>query len=163
MGSLLSSLVSDWRHQVERHRNRPFLEATMAACSLVAIADGEITLSERIRVDRIVETLDALQVFDPHEAVDLFNDFTQDILDNPRVGRERAMRALKTVASDPPTASLLIRICLAIAESKGGKSLVSQIEIVMLCSLLDVTPAECGLYIEHSPDALLGQEDSETR
>ena len=60
----------------------------MAACALIAISDGEITFSERIRVDQIVETLDALKVFDPHEAVDLFNDFTAAIRKSPKHGRE---------------------------------------------------------------------------
>ena len=57
-----------WR----RHHNLPFLKATMAACALVATANGEVSFSERVRVDQIIETLEALQVYGPHEAVNIF-------------------------------------------------------------------------------------------
>src|SRR5262245_24432352 len=106
----------------------------MAACALVAVADGEVSFGERIRVDQILGALEALQVFDPHEAVNLFNDFAEQILASPQKGRERAIAALKAVADDPTKAALLVRIFLAICEVSGErKSLVKQIEVVMLC------------------------------
>lgn len=148
MPGFFQSLMRDYRLQVERRRNRQFLDATMAACSLIAIADGEVTLAERIRVDRILETLEELKVFDPHEGVNLFNDYCRAIQDSPKEGREKAVRSVKSMAGDPETAELLIRICLAIAESRGEKPLVDQVEIVMLCSLLGVDPEQRGLYVD---------------
>ena len=46
MAGLLGNLLSDYQTQLQRHRNRPFLEATMAACALVATADGEVSFAE---------------------------------------------------------------------------------------------------------------------
>ncbi len=146
MAGFLRTLITDYQTQLQRHRNRPFLKATMAACALVAIADGEVTFGERIRVDQILDTLEALKVFDPHEGVDLFNEFAEAIFASPRAGRENAVKVVKSVAHDPETADLMIRICLAIAEAEGEKTLVDQIEIVMLCALLGVDPKEHGLY-----------------
>jgi tellurite resistance protein TerB len=155
MASFLSELLGDYRTALERHRNRPFLKATMAACALVAIADGDISLSERIRVDQILDTLDELRVFDPHEAVDLFNEYVAAIRSSPRNGRAEAMAAVQEVAGDLETAALLMRVCLAISEAGGVKPLVSQIEVVMLCSLLGVEPKACGLYTDRSPEDIL--------
>ena len=150
MAGLLRTLLTDYQKELERHRNRPFLRATMAACALVATADGEVTFGERIRVDQILETLEALKVFDPHEGVNLFNEFTENTLADPKQGRDDAIRAVQAVAGKPDTADLLIRICLAISAAEGERSLVTQIEIVMLCDLLEVDPKDRGLYIDES-------------
>jgi tellurite resistance protein len=56
------------------------------------------------------------------------------------------MKAVEAFAEEPESASLLIRICLAIAEADGQATLADQIEIVTLCSLLGVDPEGMGLY-----------------
>jgi tellurite resistance protein len=156
VAGFLRTLISDYQVQMQRHRNRPFLEATMAACALVAVADGEVTFGERIRVDQILGALETLKVFDPHEAVDIFNQYAEGILSSPRQGRERAIEALRPVSEDPEKSALLMRIFLAICEVNGeGGSLVKQIEVVMLCSLLGIEPKDCGLYIDGGQKDLL--------
>jgi len=155
VSGFLTTLLNDYATELERYRNRPFLKATMAACALAASASGEISFAERIRIDQILMTLDALKVFDPHDGVDLFNEYAQRILDAPRVGREHALTAVRTVATDPAKAALLVRICLAVAEARGEKGLIEQIEIVILCSLLKVDPGVVGLYTDHSPSDIL--------
>ena len=72
MSGFLSVLKDQYHTYMERHHNLPFLKATMAACALVATANGEVSFSERVRVDQIIETLEALQVYGPHEAVNIF-------------------------------------------------------------------------------------------
>ena len=124
-----------------------------------AVADGAPSLSERIRVDQVVDTLDELKLFDSNEAVDLFNDYCQAILTAPQAGRQRAIDAVKAVTSDAETAELLVRICLAVAEAKGEKNLADQIEIVTLCSILEVEPRFAGLYTSPEGENLLQRED----
>lgn len=148
MAGFLSSLITDFQVQMERHRNRPFLRGAMGACALVASADGTVSFSERVRIDQIVETLEALKVFDPHEAVDLFNEFTDAILEDPKSGRAKALEAIQSVGDNPETAQLLIRICVAVSEAKSERLLVDQVEIVMLCTVLGVDPKEFGLYAD---------------
>lgn len=150
MAGFLHSLLEDYHAVIERHRNRRFLNAAMAACALAACARGEVTFSQRIRVDQILDTLERLKVFDPHEGVDLFNDYAGAILDSPRSGQERAKGAVQAFTEDPETAAVLVRICLAVAEASGDASLSQEIQIVMLCSLLGVTPQHVGLYMDGS-------------
>ena len=151
MSGFLDNLTSFYQERLARLRNRPFLKATMAASALVAIADGSVTFSQRMRMDQILETLTALKVFDPHEGVDLFNDYVREILDSPKEGREAAIRAITAGARDEESKRLMIRVCLAISEASGEIGLVEQIEIVSLCSLLGVDPGTCGLYTDVSP------------
>jgi len=131
--------------QLERHHNLPFLKATMAASAVVAIADGSITFAQRVRVDQVLETLEALKAFDPHEGVELFNQYAEAILDDPKSGHAEAVKAIRPMANNPDIARLLIRACRAISEANGEISLVEKIELITLCSLLNVEPADCGL------------------
>ncbi len=155
MSGFLASLQNDYSSLMARHRNRPFLKAVMAACSLAAVADGEVSFSERMRVDQILQTLEELKVFDPHVAVDLFNGYSAAILASPKRGRKKALKAVQAVTQNADTAELLIRICLAVAEAKGKKGLIDQIEIVTLCTILGVEPKFAGLYTDGSSDALI--------
>lgn len=158
MSGFLESLTHFYEEQLTRLRNRPFLKATMAASALVAIADGSVSFSQRMRMDQIMGTLTALKVFDPHEGVNLFNDYVQGILDSPKEGREAAVRAVTAGAKDDETKRLMVRVCLAISEANGEISLVEQIEIVSLCSLLNIDPGACGLYTDVSPRDLLAPD-----
>lgn len=156
MTGFLQSLKDQYRANVERHQNLPFLKATMAACALVATADGQVSFTERVRVDQIIETLEQLKAYDPHEAVDLFREFADQILASPKDGHSAVLKELDWVKSNAETAQLLIRICLAVGESNGETSLVDRIEIVSLCSWLDVDPEGFGLY-QH--ELLMQRED----
>jgi tellurite resistance protein TerB len=146
MAGILKSLVDNYQAHLERQRNRPFLDGVMAACALVATADGEVSFAERVRVDQILATLDALKVFDPHEGIDIFNEFTDAILANPAEGHETAFQAMADVAQDAENGALMVRICCAISEANGEKSLADQIEITSICSRLGLDPGNCGIY-----------------
>jgi len=160
LSGFLSSLITDYKAQIERHKNRPFLDGTMAACALIAIADGEVSFSERIRVDQIIDALDALKVFDPHEAVDIFNGFCTDIISSPKQGRDKAMQAMRAAADTEEKAALMVRVFLGICESGGKSSLAKQVEVVMLCSMLGKDPKDLGLYIDNPGEAIFTGQDS---
>jgi len=146
MSGFLTSLINNWQDALERHRNRPFLEAAMAACAVIATDDGTVSFAERVRVDQILETLDQLNIYDPHEGGDIFNEYVDEIEKSPKAGHARVMEALEAFSGEAESASLIIRICLAVAEADGQATLADQIEIVTLCSLLGVDPDGMGLY-----------------
>jgi tellurite resistance protein TerB len=148
----MSGLIDDFKHYLAKrllhHRNYPFLSATMAACALVDAADGEVTYLERVRVDQVMETLEELQVFDPHEGVDLFNKFIDEIRAEPSGGRQSALKTvLDETDKHPEKAELLIRVCMAVSEVDGKIPISDQTEIVRLCGELGVEPGDCGLEL----------------
>lgn len=151
----LATLKKNHQLQMERNHNRPFLEGVMAACALIAIADREVSFGERVRVDQILETLDALKIFDPHEGMDMFNNTIDDIRESPEEGRNRAYETLKAVAVDDETKKLILRICLAVSAADGKNQIVDEIEIVSLCSRLGIDPKDCGLYVDKSKEEFL--------
>lgn len=145
MSGLFANLMQGLQNQAERHRNRPFMEATMAACALVATADGTVSFSERHRIDQILERLDQLRVFDPHEAMNVFDDFIQELQDNPEAGRRAALQRLAKVAEDKDSSRLMVRICCAVSEADGNFSAAERRQIEAVCRALGLTLEDSGL------------------
>jgi tellurite resistance protein len=147
MSSFLNKLTELYQERLAKHRNRPFLQAAMAACALVAMANGNVSFRQRIRIDQVMETLEALRTFDPHEGVNLFNECVTAMQNSPRTGHKTAMELiLKETLAHPEKAELLIRICLAVSEVDGVIPMTEQIEIVGLCGRLGIQPDRLGLY-----------------
>ncbi len=145
MAGLLQSTLDGLRREIDRFRNRPMLNATMAATALVAIADGVVSFSEQNRVDVVLQNLKALSVFEVHEAIDLFNDHVEAIRSNPEEGREQAMKAVIRLADQPTEARLLVRVCLAISHADGNVSAQEQQAIEEICQSLGIDPQSVEL------------------
>ena len=116
---MIVELVDDLRLALERMKHRPFLEATMATAALVAHSDGEVRLSERTRLDDILENLDLLKIYDVHDAVDLFNRYVDRLEADGGVAQEDALNDIGKIAGNPEEADLLVRIGLAISCADG--------------------------------------------
>lgn len=119
MADMLQALTRGIGAMARRHNKRPLLRAAMASCALVAHADGAISFSERIRLDAILDTLDELKVFDPHEGVEMFVNFVDELRADPISGRQRALDAIKPFARDRHATELLMDICVSIAVADG--------------------------------------------
>ncbi len=144
MGRILTSLTEAYQEQLERHRNRPFLRAAMGACALVSMANHVVSLRDRMRVDQLLETLDKLQVYDPHEGVELFNEFVAELRDSEPEGRAHVYQAIDDeVAEEPDKAELLIRICLAVSEEEQGVPAAERECIIDLCRRLGLESDSC--------------------
>jgi tellurite resistance protein TerB len=141
MSRVLDTLLQRYHQLLERHRQRPFLKAAMAACAYVATAGGTVSLRERMAVDRVLETLDRLQVFDPHEGVDLFNEYVAALRASDTQGWRQVAAAVDAeVAQEPDKAALLVRICLAVSEGPMGVPDAECRRIRELCRHLGLEP-----------------------
>jgi tellurite resistance protein TerB len=146
MSEFVHTLSQLYRTQLERYRNRGFLCAAMAGCALVSMASGSVSFRKRVRVDSLLETLDALRVFDPHEGVEMFDEFASAIKADPEAGRRQALDVIrKEVAHEPEKARLLGRICLAVSGRDGEIPGVELREVASLCQELGLDPLSCGL------------------
>lgn len=127
------------RNSLSRFRNRQFLDATMAATALVATADGEVTFSELSALDAVLESVQDLQIYDPHIAVDIYKDFADAIANDPEAGRRDAMMAVKKIAGNHDAADLVIRVAVAISKADGELTADERGTINELCAELGVT------------------------
>ncbi len=126
------------RISLSRIRNRKFLDATMAATALVATADGEVTFSELSALDTVLETVQDLQIYDPHIAVDIYRDFADAIVENAEAGRRTAMAAVGKIDRNHEAAELVIRVAVAISKADGKLSPLEARAISDICGTLGV-------------------------
>ncbi len=140
--SFLTRLKETLQTQGERLKNRKVLEASMATAALVATADGVVTFSERVAVDQVLVNVDALMVFDAHEAIDRFNHFIDAIQTDPTAGEEAAMLAIATMKDDPASAEIMVRIGCAISRADGNFSTAEKMQVQAIADALGIEPPD---------------------
>ncbi len=145
MASLIRSAKAAFERERERFKNRPFLEATMAASALVAMADGEVKFSELSALDDLLENVHELQVYDPHVAVDLCRDHIDAIAADAEAGRAKALEAVGRIAGDEEASRLVVQMCLVISRSDGEFSENEADAMRDLCAALWLDPGDVGL------------------
>ena len=145
MASLIRNAKVAFNRERERLRNRSFLNATMAASALVAMADGEVKFSEMSALDGLLENVHELQIYDPHIAVDLCRDYVDALTADAEAGKAKALETVGRIAGDDEAARLVIQMCLVISRSDGEFS-ESEVDAVRdLCAALWVDPRDIGL------------------
>lgn len=121
------------------------MDAVVAACALVAQADGWVTPQERKRmIDRMRET-PSIRFFGLHEVVVGFEAlnlrFDRDLDD----GEATAEAAVLRLRDQPGASRLLIETACAVAEADGGFDAEERDVILRLCRLLDLDPGHYDL------------------
>jgi tellurite resistance protein len=145
VASLIRSAKAAFERERARIRNRPFLEATMAASALVAMADGEVKFSELTALDDLLGNVHELQVYDPHVAVDLCRDHIDAIAADAEAGKAKALQAVGKVAGDDEASRLVVQMCLVISRSDGDFS-ENEVDVMRdLCAALWLDPGDVGL------------------
>ena len=134
-------MLETLKRELARYRQRSFLDALMAGCAVVATADGSVSLSERSRIDRIFESMHELDIFDPHEAVDRFNDFAESIALDAERGRREALAEIDDQADDPARALLLLRACVAVSLADGAVNEAERQALADIGDALALPPA----------------------
>ena len=149
MAKLFRTAKLALNEQLQRYRNKPFLEAMMAATAFLALADEKVLLSERLALDYILENVKQLKVFDVHKAVNMFCDFAETIKNDYDLGKKKVFKAVGKFSGDKEKASLIIRACVLIAKADGHFNDEEQEVVNELCRILDLESSKvCILEIE---------------
>ena len=118
--------------RLDRVAHRNFLEATMAASALVAMADGVLHPAERDMLGTLRERVDGLPAFDTETAAEYYREYLDALAADSRSGRERVFAAVGRIAGDDGAAPLVIQVCLTIAIADRS---VGQSEYDAICEL----------------------------
>lgn len=136
MSNIFRAARASLAEKIERHRNKPFLEAMMAATALLALADEEIAISERLALDYILENVKELKVFDVHQAVNLFQDYGKEIQRDFNKTKEKVLETVAKLSGDEQRATLLVRASILMAKADGDFSEPEQKILDELCRVL---------------------------
>lgn len=140
-----------WSDQVQRLRNRRFLDASMAAAALVSTADEDVRLSEQFAIDGLLERLERLRVFDPHAGVDLHRGYADGILKDGEGGKQKALASIESFQGDEERGLLILYVGATVARADGT---LSKPEIAVLGQISEVL----GLPEGDSIDRIWGDD-----
>lgn len=132
------NVIEKLRHDTARYWDRPFLKAAMAVCALASSADGDVSLSDRYRVDAILGAIERLQVHDPHEAVNIMNDYLDELRDDPQEWEAVLRGKISRYAEDFKAARTLLRIAYLVISADGPVSSAEKAEFDRICDSLSV-------------------------
>ena len=130
----------------ERVRHRPFMEATMAACALVALSDEDHRLAELATRDRVLVRLRDLHVFDTQKAVELYDHYAGLITRDPDEGKRKTMELVGRLKDDHKESKRLVKICLAIGRADHEFTPRERSVGEEICRTLSLHPGDLGVY-----------------
>ncbi|WP_160719141.1 TerD family protein [Bacillus sp. USDA818B3_A] len=125
-----------------RYKSQDLLDAVVAACALVAMADGYLDQSERQKMIEFVNQSEELRVFDSNKVIQKFNQFVSRMEQDRMMGRAEAFRALGKIRTKPEIARLVARYCIAIGYADGNFDQNEQQMVSDICRELGLNPAE---------------------
>lgn len=143
-------------YAAQKHRTPPAISATdvwtpgdeiqmdalIAACALVAQADGWVTPDERQRMMDRMRKSPAVAVFGAEEVLLGFETLNERFDRDLDEGIAAAETAVRRLAERSGPARLLVETACAVAEADGGFDAEERDVVLRLCELLDLAPAE---------------------
>lgn len=133
------------RDEVSKFQNRNFMEAVVAACALVAVADGSIDPEEKRKMVGFIQNNDALKAFKMDDVIASFNKITAKLDFDMSIGKAEALAVIAKIKKNDAEARLAVRVASAIAASDGT---VDEQEIAVMrtiCNELGLNPSDFDL------------------
>ncbi|MFD3262678.1 tellurite resistance TerB family protein [Phenylobacterium ferrooxidans] len=117
------------------------MDALIAACALVAQADGWVTPDERQRTVERMRRSPAVAVFGVQEVLLGFESLNERFDRDLEDGVAAAEAAVRRLAGRQGPSRLLVETACAVAEADGGFDAEERDVVLRLCDLLDLEPA----------------------
>ncbi len=121
-----------------RSREKQAMEAIMAACALVAYADGEVDDAERGQIKEALHSLDMIKHMNEHNGMAFFDSMIANLKIDADRGSRAAMASIELMKSRPEVAIVIVGICHSVAGVGEVASAKQQSEIERIASALDV-------------------------
>ena len=117
-----ASILERWSTKVQQIRGRRFLDAAMAAAALVSTADEDVRLSEQFALDRLLQRMQQLRVFDPRAGVELHRRYVERITAESGGGRRDALDSVSSFRGDEEQGLLILYVGAVVARADGDLS-----------------------------------------
>ncbi|WP_445506865.1 TerD family protein [Niallia sp. 03190] len=125
-----------------RFKSPDTLDAVVAACALVGMADGRLDPSEERKMVEFIHQSEELRVFDTNKVLQQFNQFIRRLEYDQIIGRAECFRALGKVRSKPEIARLVARYCIAIGYADGHFDQREKQVVMEICQELGLNANE---------------------
>lgn len=135
----------DFGEELQQAQNEHLMEGIVAACALVAYADGWVTDEEHGRMLRLVRGFEPIAAFGIDDVTATFDALTDHFSADQSAGEAAAFEAVGRVKGDRRYPALLVEACCSIAAADGGFDAEERSVAMRICEALELDPAEFGL------------------
>jgi len=143
--SKLKSKASELKTEALKYKNKDFLNAAMAGCALISMADGSVSSEEKQKMIKFIESNDALSVFTTSDVIKAFQDYVGQLEFDKDIGEAKAYQSLHKMKSNAEASRLLVRMIIAVASSDGDFDAKEQIVASKIIRELGMSPSEFDL------------------
>jgi tellurite resistance protein TerB len=140
-----SELSAGLGNDLKKYKNKSVLQGMMAGCAYVAAADGEISPTEKQKMQGLVRNSSITSVYDADEAIKIFNEFAGKFAFEFEAGKSEALLAIGKLRGDPAVARLVIRGCIIIGGADGNFDDHEKAVVREICRELGQNPADFDL------------------
>lgn len=131
--------------QVGRFKNKRFMQATVAVCAQVALADGVVSNEEKQKMMTFLQQSEELRVFETKVVIAFFQELVTAYEFDAEIGKGEAMKHILAIKDEPEMAQLAIRVGIAIGKSDGSFDDEEKAVLKEITTALGLNPAEFDL------------------
>ncbi|CAM4147651.1 tellurite resistance TerB family protein [Saccharibacillus endophyticus] len=143
--SWLNKTKTGLQDQVSRFKNKDLMDAIVAGCAIVSVADGTIDATEKQKMAGYIGRNEQLKVFNMSEVIDRFNHFAGNMEFDVMVGKQEALRTIAKFKSKPEVGRVIVGVCCAIGAADGDFDELEKAAVRDICNVLNLQPGEFGL------------------
>jgi tellurite resistance protein TerB len=131
--------------EVSKFKNRTFMEATVAACAMVAAADGTVSSEEKQKMAGFIRNSDELKHFSMTDVITFFEKVVGNFDFDAAIGKAEALKVIGRLRGNVEQARVMVRVACAIGASDGNFDQRERTVVREICVELGLNPADFDL------------------
>lgn len=131
--------------EVGKFKNKSFMEATAAACAMIAAADGEVSSAEKMKMTGFINNSPELKAFKLDDVITAFNSAVGKFEFDYQIGQAEALKTINKMKGNNGASRLLVRVACAIGASDGNFDSNEKAACRLICLELGLDPDEFEL------------------
>ena len=137
--------MQDYLHDLQGPDAELIFEAVVAACAVIAYADGWVTPEEERRMAGLIRSSDTLRGFGPGDLAHAFEEETSRFEADHDGAEKAAFATIGRLKGRKRDAEMLIRICCAVASADGSFDGEERRAATRICKAVGLDPAQFDL------------------
>lgn len=143
--SWLDEKSKELMSSVKQYLNQDFLDAVVASCALVAIADGKIDVSEKQKMLGFIKNNETLSVYEHQKIEERFSYYISRLEFDLNIGTGECLLAVGKIRNNIDQSQLVIRVCCAIGSADGNFDADERQVVQKICNHLGLNPKDYNL------------------
>lgn len=137
--------ISDYLHALNGSHAEILFENVVAACALIAYADGWVTPEEQRRMRLLVRGYPTLSGYAPEDLAQAFDEISAVFERDYEAGEKEALSQISRLRGREKDCAMLMRLCCEIAAADGVFDAEERQVAQRICKLLELNPADFDL------------------